>query len=223
MKKLISLSEIKKMASLGEKVLYMDGDTLVTPSARDAAAEAGLRLVEGTAPQCSLQQPVPSVQPLGTAGAGPGALDIALITRLVMEALSVKAAPDAAPFTKESDAGGLRLIRGNTVKCEPFDTGNPRAVVGLTDIVNTRESPNMGAGFMTIEKSSFDWELNYEEFDVILEGTLDITVNGRTYSGKAGDVFFIPKGSKITWSTPDRARFFYATYPANWAEGRDKA
>lgn len=216
MKKLISLAEIRQISAKGEKVLYVDSDTLVTPAARDAAAEAGLKLVQGSAPCAAPVVPAQPLQPTGTGRAG---VDIALITRLVMEALAGKAPSEEAPaFVKESDGGGLRLIRGNTVKCEPFDTGNPHAVVGLTDIVNTRESPNMGAGFMTVEKSAFDWELNYEEFDVILEGTLNITVNGHTYSGKAGDVFFIPKGSKITWSSPDRARFFYATYPANWAD-----
>lgn len=215
MKKLISLSEIRKASSAGEKILYLDGETLVTPAARDAAAEAGVKLIQGAAPAVAK----PAVEsPVVTPPVGGAGVDIALITRLVMEALAGKAPAEAPAFVKESDEGGLRLIRGSTVKCEPFDTGNPRAVVGLTDIVNTRESPNMGAGFMTIEKSAFDWELTYEEFDVILEGTLDITINGRTFSGKAGDVFFIPKDSKITWSSPDRARFFYVTYPANWAE-----
>ncbi len=215
MKRLISLSEIRQISARGEKILYVDGNTLVTPAARDAAAEAGLQLVQGATPAPVQPKQAPVVQPMGMTGA----VDIAMITRLVIEALAGNAKQEAIPaFEKEVDAGGLLLIRGNTVKCEPFDTGNPRAVVGLTDIVSTRESPNMGAGFMTIEKSAFDWTLNYEEFDVILEGTLDITVNGRTYSGKAGDVFFIPKGTKITWSTPDFARYFYSTYPANWAD-----
>lgn len=217
MKKLISLSEIQEMTTRGEKVIYLDKNVLVTPAARDAAAEAGISLKQGPIPT-----PVPiSGYSIGDSRAdngGSNAVDVSLITRLVLEVLSGMKNPSSEKFVKESDAGGLRLIRGNTVRCEPFDTGNPQAVVGLTDIVNTRESPNMGAGFMTIDKSAFDWELNYDEFDVILEGTLEVTINGRTYQGKAGDVFFIPKGSKITWSTPDRARFFYATYPANWAE-----
>jgi len=218
LKKLISLSEIRQISSQGEKVLHVGPDMLLTPAARDAASEFGIKIVYGLIPAMAAVAPAPKAEPVLSTSTGTAGMDIALITRLVMEALAGKAQNDSPGFIKESDGSGLRLIRGNTVKCEPFETGNPNAVVGLTDIVNTRESPNMGAGFMTIEKSAFDWTLNYEEFDVIMEGTLDITINGNTYRGYAGDVFFIPKGSKITWSTPDYARYFYATYPANWAD-----
>ncbi len=146
-------------------------------------------------------------------------IDMDLIYKIVKEVLAQSMGTMIQKsFDKECDPSGLKLVRGNTVECDRFETGNPNSKVGLKDIVNTKESPNMGAGFMTIEKSSFDWELCYEEFDYIVEGNLDITINGKTYHGKAGDVFFIPKNSKITWSTPDFARFFYVTYPANWAE-----
>jgi len=57
-----------------------------------------------------------------------------------------------------------------------------------------------------------------EELDYVIEGSLDIIVNGKTYRGKAGDVFYIPKNTTVTFSTPDKAKFFFVTYPANWAE-----
>ena len=69
-----------------------------------------------------------------------------------------------------------------------------------------------------IENSSFDWELTYEEIDYVIEGTLTVTIDGTTYTAHAGDVLFVPSGSKVTWGSPDKARVFYATYPANWAD-----
>ena len=33
-----------------------------------------------------------------------------------------------------------------------------------------------------------------------------------------GDVLFVPSGSRVIWGSPDKARIFYATYPANWAD-----
>lgn len=214
MKKLISASEIRELASKGEVVLRVDDNTLITPSARDCAAESGIKILTGTD---SLAASSRSSSMNSAFVDEPSSDQVAMITRLVMAVLEKQGNSCSHTFVKECDPGGLRLIRGGTVTCSPFDTGDPTAVVGLTDIVNTRESPNMGAGFMTVEKSGFDWVLNYEEFDVILEGSLEVTVNGVTYCGKAGDVFFIPKGSHIRWSSPDRARFFYVTYPANWA------
>lgn len=211
MKKLICINDIKNCAAKGQKTMYIDGSTIITPAARDAAAELGV----------SFTHECPRIEKVEAAACKTdnSNLDMELIYRIVREIVG-QTAPikEENSFDKECDAGGLRLIRGNTVACDKFETGNPQAKVGLKDIVSTKESPNMGAGFMTIEKSSFDWELNYEEFDYIVEGSLDITINGKTYKGKQGDVFYIPKNSKITWSTKDYAKFFYVTFPANWAE-----
>jgi len=237
MKKLITAREVQECMSSGKSKMYVDKNTIITPAARDAALERNITFVDGVeedAATCvkmvdtiaqniklgdkkqpqTMEEAV--VLKLNEEGKG---MDMDLIYKIVKEVLAqTMEATIKRSFERECDPTGLKLIRGNTVQCDRFETGNPNAKVGLTDVVNTKESPNMGAGFMTIEKSSFDWELCYEEFDYIVEGNLDITINGKTYHGKAGDVFFIPKNSKITWSTPDFAKFFYVTYPANWAE-----
>lgn len=59
----------------------------------------------------------------------------------------------------------------------------------------------------------------YDEIDYIVEGRLDIIIDGRTVSGEAGDIL-IPKkgGSKIKFSAPDYAKFIYVVYPANWQD-----
>ena len=81
-----------------------------------------------------------------------------------------------------------------------------------------KDESHISAGFLVIENSSFDWELTYEEIDYVIEGTLTVTIDGTTYTAHAGDVLFVPSGSKVTWGSPDKARVFYATYPANWAD-----
>ena len=50
----------------------------------------------------------------------------------------------------------------------------------------------------------------------VLEGTLEIEINGRTVTGHQGDVIFIPKGSHIHFQTPSTTRYVYVTYPADW-------
>jgi len=232
-KKLITAREVQECKNSGKNKMFVDKNTIITPSARDLAMEKDITFVLGVEEQVkdsenvllnkkdddknkcqSLEEKVV----LKLSGEEKN-IDLDLIYKIVKEVLAQSmGAVIKKSFESQCDSSGLKLIRGNTVECDRFETGNPRAKVGLTDVVNTKESPNMGAGFMTIEKSGFDWELTYEEFDYIVEGTLDITINGKTYHGKAGDVFFIPKNSKINWSTEDFARFFYVTYPANWAE-----
>jgi ethanolamine utilization protein EutQ len=34
--------------------------------------------------------------------------------------------------------------------------------------------------------------------------------------GEAGDILYIPKGSHIHFRSPDKARFAYFVYPADW-------
>lgn len=148
-----------------------------------------------------------------------GKLDAALVARVVQEVLVQLGLGGANSGPRiERDPSGIRLVHGQTVALAPFDTGKPQDKVALADLLPIKESPRMAAGFMTMENTAFDWELNYDEYDYIIEGTLQITINGRTYTGQAGDVFYIPRGSKITFGCPDRVKFFYVTYPANWQE-----
>lgn len=223
-KTLISISELRAMAEKGQKIIYLQPNMIITPAARDALSDLGIKLEEGPAPP----KPDPAeldscCQPSSPALGSQTSLDPNLIARIVREILAslpVTKPPEA--FSKVCDPSGIRLIRGDTVECAPFDTGNPHNKVGLTEILNTRESPNMATGFMTMESSSFDWELKYDELDYVVEGTLDIIVDGKTYRGQAGDVFYIPKNTRITFSTPSNVRFFFVTYPANWAELSNK-
>lgn len=50
MKKLISLNDIKDTVSSGKKSIYTDKDTIITPSARDAAKEKGIEIIRGIEP-----------------------------------------------------------------------------------------------------------------------------------------------------------------------------
>lgn len=114
---------------------------------------------------------------------------------------------------------GVMSIKGSSIKTEPFpfDIGPAGRGVFLKDIVSLEESPRIGIGFMEMRESSFPWTLRYDEADYIIEGTLDIIVNGRTIRGNAGDVIFIPKDSSIEFSVPNYAKFMYVTYPADWS------
>ncbi len=117
---------------------------------------------------------------------------------------------------KEIDPSGVALIKAKQIKAEPFDTGKPGDKVWLKDLFSLKESPRLGAGIMEMDQTIFDWTLNYDEVDYIIEGTLEIVVNGRKTIGHAGDVILIPKGSRIQFSSPGYSRFLYVVYPANW-------
>ncbi|MGV3620771.1 MAG: cupin domain-containing protein [Archangium sp.] len=113
---------------------------------------------------------------------------------------------------------GVKVVRGSSVQLERFAAAGEGKNVQLKDVITAADRSPMGAGFMAWKAAdSFAWELTYDEVDYVLEGELHVTIDGRVVEAKAGDVVFIPKGSRITFGTPSSVRVFYVTHPANWA------
>lgn len=102
-------------------------------------------------------------------------------------------------------------------ECDRLDTGYSFDKVYTKDLLTLEQSPRLGCGLMEMTKTTFEWNLNYDEIDYVIEGTLNIICNGKTKSASAGEILYIPKGSLIQFSVPDHARFLYVTYPADWA------
>lgn len=122
-------------------------------------------------------------------------------------------------FIKENK-NGVISIKLDTVKvCEEnrLDTGKAGDIVYTKDVLTLDESPRLGAGIMEMKQTTFDWTLNYDEIDYVIEGRLEIIINGQKVSAEKGEMILIPKGSKIQFSVPDYARFLYVTYPADWS------
>lgn len=128
------------------------------------------------------------------------------------------AAADAGSCERIVDPSGLVVVRGQTVRLGRFAAAGPDRQVGLTDVVTGKDRSPMTAGFMSWSQAdSFPWSLDYDEVDYVLEGVLQVGIEGRVLEGKPGDVLYLPKGSKVVFGTPSRVRIFYVTYPADWA------
>lgn len=131
-----------------------------------------------------------------------------LIRKVVMETINVTSCP-----VKKIPVPCLDVTEEHRM-----DTGNPADKVWTRDLFTLEEAPRLGCGLMVMEETTFPWTLNYDEMDYIIEGRLDIIINGQTVSAGPGEVIHIPKGSSIQFSVKDKARFLYFVYPANWAE-----
>ena len=127
-------------------------------------------------------------------------------------------AADNGSSERVVDPSGLLVVRGRSVRLGRFTGAGPEKEIGLHDLVTGRDGAPMTAGIMSWARDdSFDWSLDYDELDLVLEGVLQITIDGRTLEGGPGDVFYVPKGSRIRFGTPSRTRVFYVTYPADWS------
>ena len=98
-----------------------------------------------------------------------------------------------------------------------MDTGKSGDIVYTKDLFDLEESPRLGCGIMEMDHTTFDWTLNYDEIDYIIEGTLSIIKNGKKVTAGPGEIILIPRGSSIQFQAEEHARFLYITYPADWA------
>lgn len=116
-------------------------------------------------------------------------------------------------------AEGLIKVQVPDVKIQKkdrLDTGKQKDMVFTHDLFSLDESPRLGCGVMEMDHTTFDWTLNYDEIDYVIEGSLTIIKNGKSVTAGPGELILIPKGSAIQFSVPEKARFLYATYPADW-------
>ena len=116
----------------------------------------------------------------------------------------------------------LKVVRMADVQLDPFLEGKttPGTNVVLKDVVVTQDRSPMGAGYMSLNKGEMQWTLTYDEIDIVLEGELVITRGNEQVRGGVGDVIYIPRGSSITFGTPNWTRFVYVVFPVNWNEGK---
>ncbi|KAF2721214.1 hypothetical protein K431DRAFT_74399 [Polychaeton citri CBS 116435] len=69
----------------------------------------------------------------------------------------------------------------------------------------------ISCGFYRLEKGTpLVYEYTYHEMKIILEGSFDISdETGQKVHATKGDVFYFPKGAKITFTTEDYGLAFY--------------
>ena len=217
-KKLIGAESV--LAQVVDGVFYFEETMIVTPAARDLLRDNRVMIMAGTIAHNQSTPLAPCGAPVcmncSECVMENKEVDLeALIRKIVTEQMASANSNFEKVIDKES---GVLCVKAASVKPEPFDTGKKGDKVFITDVVNLEESPRLGFGIMEMkEGSAFDWTLRYDEVDYIIEGTLDILIDGRKVTATKGDILFIPKDSSITFSTPDATRFMFVTYPADWA------
>lgn len=110
----------------------------------------------------------------------------------------------------------VNLPAWEVTEADRLDTGNPMDQVYTKDFFTLKESPRLGAGLMVMKETTFDWHLEYDEIDYVIDGHLEVVGKNGTVKADKGQIILIPKGSSIKFSVPDYARFMYVTYPADW-------
>ncbi|HWQ41620.1 MAG TPA: cupin domain-containing protein [Desulfosporosinus sp.] len=193
MGRFISETVLREMAKL-DKDIYLEEDSVLTPSAKDLAKELGITITKGRQ-KVVRQSVIAQDDDLKKA-----------VQKILSEVLK--------PACENPKA---THVVGENVVIQPFPEAPLGQKVGLVDVIDQRVG-NLASGFMTFDHSRLPWLLNYDEVDYIIEGDFVLEVEGKVFRAVAGDVVYIPKGSKVVFSSPTFCKVFYATYPANWAD-----
>ena len=123
MKKLVCEKDIEKLVNEGKKVCYVDENTLITPSAKDAARTAGIEISYGEEPCACCDAAPAAAAPAAPAAAAapaapadvPGEISSDMIYQVLKtmadkgmlgDVFSAMPAVDA-PYICEQDASGL--------------------------------------------------------------------------------------------------------------------
>jgi len=239
MKKLITAADLRQMAGV-DRVVLVPKDGILTPSAKDLAKELGVEITwEDSLTHLCLSsrqvgtEPVGAVQPSGPDDA-PGATECcsAGSTGNAGKAGTAECSPAAIGpdelknivarvlgETLRSSGAGAKVthVRGDQVVIEPFNMAPPGEKIGLRDVITAKDG-NLCAGFMTFDHAHLPWKLTYDEIDYVIEGDFTLKAGDREYVCKPGDVISIPNGTEVVFGSPTRAKVFYVTYPANWAD-----
>lgn len=190
MKKLICEQDIRQLAERGERSCPVDGDTLITPSARDAAEEAGISF------QLQTAAPAP--------GAAGGQLTPELICRVLEGLIARGRLPrdfcdrllgTQPPYVSQQDASGLRIVQGDSVRASPLCPDNPR--------IRRQSLGGEGTDVLEIDRDTYRWAREARETVCVLEGSLTVTVGERKYAARRGDCLFIPGGVQAELSAPE--------------------
>lgn len=188
-RQLFTADDIRRLARERVETLLIAPDDIVTHEAQDTAFALGVKLIRET-----------------ESASGPALSRVEGLAR---------GAPPVVP-----NLPPLKVVKMANVQVEPFLEGKttPGTNVWLKDVVVTQDRSPMGAGYMSLDKGEMQWTLTYDEIDIVLEGELVITRGKEQVRGKTGDVIYIPKGSSITFGTPNWTRFVYVVFPVNWNE-----
>lgn len=220
---IIAVNDILDAAKSGKKRLPAPaGECIITPGARDKAAELGILLDEGpgspaaAAPTSAKAQPSasdPIVREVCSLmkerlGSGVAAEEL---ERLVREVVASRLAGPAAAAPAEAGQAsvsvdgvcfisGARLLEGGS---------GPVPVEGkalVADAIRCGENYKLAGGYMDWQKASFSRTVEFPEIGIVIEGELQLTVGGKTLTAKPGDMVYFPKGAQVVYSAPARVR-----------------
>lgn len=208
MKRVVCAEEVEKLVLQNQSTFYIDDNTILTPSAQDAAALAGIEICCGAPEPCEPQAP-------STDNAISCDLIYAALKALHEKGLLTEFLKDFEQKFTAIKCGGGKVVRGDSIKMEPVQTCRNQSVttgeVSSQEVIG-KEDGRINSGFFKITQSRYEQTFACEATCCLIEGTLTAIINGEYATVYAGDVMHIPAGADVVWETSGTARLFYSRF-----------
>jgi ethanolamine utilization protein EutQ len=219
-KRIIAVADVLEAAQKGNKTLGAHpSECIVTPGARDKAAELGIVITEGPAPPAAppsqgLEARDRQAETLVREVCAlmkerlPSGVPVQELERLVRAAVAsrLEGSGRLAAASQISCADGVCFISGARL-LEGGSGPVPVAEKALVaEAIRCGDGGQLAGGYMEWQQASFSRTVEFPEIGVVIEGELHLTVGGRTLVAKAGDMVYFPKGAQVVYRAPGRVR-----------------
>lgn len=191
MKKLICAKDIEILHNKGNQMILIDNQTIITPSAKDLAEDYHMTFKEKLSKR---QDTLSDTQKITKEQL------VSLLKNLLSEAGMSEF--DDCPFDYQEHSSGVKIIRGSTIKLSPVN--NTDDGVHYQEIL-TSEGGHFNLGILEIEASQLYEKETVETINYVIEGDLQVTIDGTIFDVNKGDIVYVPQYSAVKWSTSNKA------------------
>ena len=209
MKELICAKDVEEILKRGEQKVYITSKTILTPSAKDIIKNNSIEIVL----KCDTEQKKNEFNF--------DDMDVDKLTNffklLIKENLYQEVLERLLSgkkcYEQEKDVTGFILTKGESIKYRKIDKKN------LNIQCQEIKTGTQTATFLEIRNSVFERKISSDERIYIIEGKMEIQINDRNYTGKTGDILFIPSTiEKIKFNIRANTKILSLSEESVWKE-----
>ncbi len=224
-KRIIAVEDVQEAFRSGSKRLSASPrEFIVTPGARDKAAELGVILADdpdapSSAPSPQTPQGTPSqteqvVREVCTLMKQrlPQEVPAEHLERLIRDVVAARVAGSGSgrPVSGQDPgalcADGVCFVNGARLLESGASLIPVSEKVLVADAIRCGENVKLCGGLMEWEKAEFSREVEFPEIGVVISGELTLTVGAKKLTAKPGDMVYFPKGARVVYSAPGKVR-----------------
>jgi ethanolamine utilization protein EutQ len=218
---IITVTDVLDAAQKGNKTLVAHpSECIITPGARDKAAELGIVFNEG--PDTPAAFPARLSEPASAetdrlvrevcslmkerlpAGTKPQELELLVRAAVANRLGGTATTPDASQRAGCID--GVCFINGSRLLEDGSGPVPIAEKVLVAEAIRCGDDVKLAGGYMEWQQAAFNRTVEFPEIGIVIEGELHLAVGGKTLVAKTGDMVYFPKGAQVGYSTPGRVR-----------------